>query len=306
MRRAVSTRRRRTATMARPSRSRTRRAVRVHGRHPRVRRRGGVPFCRSRGERTYDARPTKPPSSISTSEARSGITISTATTRASMNERTWKMWRGRSGPRRRSRRLPRLRIRVHHRGRRSRYAGMVLQTDRRGGFAARLAHAAPASYPYRLRYPALDVSSRDARVDGGQVRDPVACRACGPRSEYAGEHRHYQQPVSEARSGALSTGHRHCVGQAGPRRVALSGWRREHIRRHQVVLGFGRTAWFRVPGRRGALASVDRRSVARPRRLSRTPARSDHCCGSTAATFRIAKFDRARSFSGCTISASPA
>jgi len=37
------------------------------------------------------------------------------------------------------------------------YAWMVLQTDRRGGFAARLAHAAPASYPYRLRYPALDV-----------------------------------------------------------------------------------------------------------------------------------------------------
>ena len=37
------------------------------------------------------------------------------------------------------------------------YAGMVLQTDRRGGFAGRLAHAAPASYPYRLRYPALDV-----------------------------------------------------------------------------------------------------------------------------------------------------
>ncbi len=37
------------------------------------------------------------------------------------------------------------------------YAGMVLETDRRGGFAARLAHAAPASYPYRLRYPALDV-----------------------------------------------------------------------------------------------------------------------------------------------------
>jgi len=36
------------------------------------------------------------------------------------------------------------------------YAGMVLQADRRG-FVARLAHAAPASYPYRLRYPALDV-----------------------------------------------------------------------------------------------------------------------------------------------------
>jgi alpha-glucosidase len=37
------------------------------------------------------------------------------------------------------------------------YAGMVLQVDRRGGFAARLAHSAPASYPYRLRYPALEV-----------------------------------------------------------------------------------------------------------------------------------------------------
>ena len=37
------------------------------------------------------------------------------------------------------------------------YAGMALQADRRGGFAATLGHAAPASYPYRLRYPALDV-----------------------------------------------------------------------------------------------------------------------------------------------------
>jgi alpha-glucosidase len=37
------------------------------------------------------------------------------------------------------------------------YAGMVLQVDRRGGFTARLAHSAPASYPYRLRYPALEV-----------------------------------------------------------------------------------------------------------------------------------------------------
>jgi len=45
------------------------------------------------------------------------------------------------------------------------YAGMVLQTDRRGGFAARLAHAAPASYPYRLRYPALDVRRLGDRPD---------------------------------------------------------------------------------------------------------------------------------------------
>jgi len=37
------------------------------------------------------------------------------------------------------------------------YAGMALQADRRGVFQARLGHAVPASYPYRLRYPALEV-----------------------------------------------------------------------------------------------------------------------------------------------------
>jgi alpha-glucosidase len=44
----------------------------------------------------------------------------------------------------------------------SQYAGMALQADRRGGFAARLGHAVPASYPYRLRYPALDVRRLEA------------------------------------------------------------------------------------------------------------------------------------------------
>ena len=39
----------------------------------------------------------------------------------------------------------------------SNYAGMALQADRRGVFQARLGHAVPASYPYRLRYPALEV-----------------------------------------------------------------------------------------------------------------------------------------------------
>jgi alpha-glucosidase len=39
----------------------------------------------------------------------------------------------------------------------SSYAGMALQADRRGVFQARLGHAVPASYPYRLRYPALEV-----------------------------------------------------------------------------------------------------------------------------------------------------
>lgn len=53
------------------------------------------------------------------------------------------------------------------------YAGMVLQTDRRGGFAARLAHAAPASYPYRLRYPALDVRRLETPASlTGEIRTP--------------------------------------------------------------------------------------------------------------------------------------
>jgi alpha-glucosidase len=53
------------------------------------------------------------------------------------------------------------------------YAGMVLQTDRRGGFAARLAHAAPASYPYRLRYPALDVRRLETAASiKGEITTP--------------------------------------------------------------------------------------------------------------------------------------
>ena len=53
------------------------------------------------------------------------------------------------------------------------YAGMVLQTDRRGGFAARLAHGAPASYPYRLRYPALDVRRLESPASiHGEITTP--------------------------------------------------------------------------------------------------------------------------------------
>jgi len=53
------------------------------------------------------------------------------------------------------------------------YAGMVLQTDHRGGFAARLAHAAPASYPYRLRYPALDVRRLEMAASiSGEIATP--------------------------------------------------------------------------------------------------------------------------------------
>ena len=37
------------------------------------------------------------------------------------------------------------------------YAGMALQADGRGGYAARLGHAHPVSYPYALRYKAEDV-----------------------------------------------------------------------------------------------------------------------------------------------------
>jgi len=37
------------------------------------------------------------------------------------------------------------------------YAGMALQADGRGGYAARLGHAHPVSYPYALRYSAEDV-----------------------------------------------------------------------------------------------------------------------------------------------------
>ena len=61
------------------------------------------------------------------------------------------------------------------------YAGMVLQTDRRGAFAGRLAHAAPASYPYRLRYPALDVRRLELPASiGGTVTTPWRVILAGP------------------------------------------------------------------------------------------------------------------------------
>jgi alpha-glucosidase len=61
------------------------------------------------------------------------------------------------------------------------YAGMVLQTDRRGGFAARLAHAAPASYPYRLRYPALDVRRLESPASiTGTITTPWRVVLAGP------------------------------------------------------------------------------------------------------------------------------
>jgi alpha-glucosidase len=48
------------------------------------------------------------------------------------------------------------------------YAGMALQADGHGGYAARLGHAHPVSYPYALRYKAEDVLrlARPATITG--------------------------------------------------------------------------------------------------------------------------------------------
>jgi alpha-glucosidase len=48
------------------------------------------------------------------------------------------------------------------------YAGMALQADGRGGYAARLGHAHPVSYPYALRYRAEDVQrlAKPAAITG--------------------------------------------------------------------------------------------------------------------------------------------
>jgi len=53
------------------------------------------------------------------------------------------------------------------------YAGMALQADGRGGYAARLGHAQPVSYPYALRYSAEDVQrlSKPASI-AGEIRTP--------------------------------------------------------------------------------------------------------------------------------------
>jgi alpha-glucosidase len=48
------------------------------------------------------------------------------------------------------------------------YAGMALHADGRGGYAARLGHAHPVSYPYALRYSAEDVLrlAKPAAIEG--------------------------------------------------------------------------------------------------------------------------------------------
>ena len=53
------------------------------------------------------------------------------------------------------------------------YAGMALQADGRGGYAARLGHAQPVSYPYALRYTAEDVQrlAKPAAIEG-EIRTP--------------------------------------------------------------------------------------------------------------------------------------
>src|SRR5262245_38715802 len=53
------------------------------------------------------------------------------------------------------------------------YAGMALQADGAGGYAARLGHAHPVSYPYALRYTPEDVQrlSRPASI-AGAIRTP--------------------------------------------------------------------------------------------------------------------------------------
>jgi len=50
----------------------------------------------------------------------------------------------------------------------TRYAGMALQADGHGAYAARLGHAHPVSYPYALRYPAESVLrlEKPAVIDG--------------------------------------------------------------------------------------------------------------------------------------------
>ena len=53
------------------------------------------------------------------------------------------------------------------------YAGMALEADGHGGYAARLGHAHPVSYPYALRYKAEDVQrlSKAATITG-PIRTP--------------------------------------------------------------------------------------------------------------------------------------
>lgn len=52
------------------------------------------------------------------------------------------------------------------------YSGMALQRDDKGGFAARLGHAVPASYPFRLRYAELVEPLKKPAAINGPITTP--------------------------------------------------------------------------------------------------------------------------------------
>ncbi|MBI1896389.1 MAG: glycoside hydrolase family 97 N-terminal domain-containing protein [Acidobacteria bacterium] len=61
-----------------------------------------------------------------------------------------------------------------------RYSGMGLQADGRGGFAARLGHAHPPSYPFRLRYASDVQRMSEPAVVAGAITTPWRIIMSGP------------------------------------------------------------------------------------------------------------------------------
>ncbi len=152
-------------------------------------------------------------------------------------------------------------------------AGMVLQTDRRAT-AARLAHSAPASYPYRLRYPATlgeaqrwsPRAKRPARSPTPSARDTRWFRP-----EHAGRQRYHFEPVSTARSRDLPARHRHPVIKPSRRGILDGGENAfEGIKDSDMAGKLG----VRVPGGRRPVAPLDGRSASRPSSCSREQKKS--------------------------------
>ena len=174
---------------------------------------------------------------------------------------------------------PGSRLRLDHRGgaRRLRRPGPA--GGRPHGYSARLGHAQPVSYPYRLRYSRTTSSGCPNRR-----RSPAPSRRPGAwswsaRPEHAGELRHRAQPRPPP-TRAVPAGHQPTgSSRAGPSGVTSTA-ARTRGRASRSSPGW-RASWVSSTRSSRALAAMERRGVEGGRRRCGTSA-SVSGCGSTA------------------------
>ncbi len=151
------------------------------------------------------------------------------------------------------------------------YAGMMLQADGQGGFAERLGHAVPPSYPYTLRYG--EENAKRLAVPAsivGPITTPWRVVLVGRDLNALVNERRDPEPQPTSRSPAVPAGNPDGMAAPGARRLALprrsldrAGPGRDvrrarppRLRGDQGLLAHGGGAGLRAPRRRGPVAEI--------------------------------------------------